>query len=74
MSHPHDEDARCEECTFWVDLDTPYYGEPLGECHKRAPGDYVHRYERDIRTGGRRWPDTRGDDWCNEFNYRKKGE
>lgn len=58
---------RCEGCRWWAK--GGYYG--VGEC-RRFPPD--HGPMGNVHQGGdfseRRWPKTRDDDWCGEWQAR----
>ena len=71
MKHPHDEDACCEVCSWYVPLDaTITHRHDLGECRKRSAGAYKHRYDQSDWPPCHRWPDVLMNDWCGEFIYR----
>ena len=72
MSSPR-EDMRCETCLFWVkggDGELKAHG----RCH-RFPAVYVGKpVDAAINTRWWRWPNTKPEDWCGEWQPNTRRE
>lgn len=59
----------CEDCCFWRP-----FADHMGECHCKAPLPYIYDPKDETLHKGTRWPLTKGEQRCGEFQPRHEAQ